>query len=47
MDIGGLQDAAKARREKLMAMRAKVFFGGSTKFGISTVFLEKRRRREN
>jgi len=23
MDIGGLQDAAKARREKLMAMRAK------------------------
>ena len=24
MDIGGLQDAAKARREKLMAMRAKV-----------------------
>ena len=26
MDIGGLQDAAKARRERLMAARAKVFY---------------------
>ena len=27
-DIGELQDAAKSRREKLMAMRAKVSFSG-------------------
>ena len=47
MDIGGLQDAAKARREKLMAMRAKVrliYYISSASLiglykGICTVFL--------